>query len=244
MVHFNQKLCHELNSLKIPTFWSEEAESLLIKNKDKFESIISQTQKTAKSYAADKNIQLGDLIPTGFLIGLGIAGSGNYIAGLGASALLTLIVVPLEVECFDKISRQTNTYYEASWAIGGFGQTGIGVGEGVGVAARGAVGMIWGTLNEAKELNGPAVGITANFSALYGIGIKAALLYNMSTRSDNLIVMATLDVGTSATTSVSASIFYFMTANQLIEYMFGGLGTVQGTDTVQENELSQINTSS
>lgn len=219
MYYFNQQLNAELASKNIPTKWDQETEQMLLGSMDQYNSIIQQTQNAANTYASENNIQLKDLIPNGFIVGLGVGGSGDFGIGVGGSALMTLIIVPLAVERFDKLTGETDNYYEASWNIGGFGQGGLNVGVGAGVFIRGALGIIWGDLPDATQLNGVALGMTVNVAAVQGLGFKAAILFNNDTKEHNLIAMATYDVGVIATAEIEGSVFYFMSAKEILDYM-------------------------
>ena len=118
------------------------------------------------------------------------------------------MVVPVEVEVLNKTTNETTTHYEASWAIGGMGQGNVGAGAGAGISAHGAVGIIWGPLPDAAAFNGWAVGVTGEISHTYGIGFKAAIVYNTTTKLNNLIALATFDMGAEEGGSISGSLFY------------------------------------
>lgn len=239
--HFTEKVADELNRLDVPTFWSKEAEQILLANQDRFNDIISETKTRADHYAATHHIELKDLIPTGFIIGLGVGGSGNYTVSIGGSALLTLIIVPIQVERLDKITREVKTYFESSWALGGFGQGGMGVGIGESLGARGAIGMIWGPLPEAFALNGVAIGAVAHLSAVEGLGFKIALIFNTSTGGHNLVAMATYDMGLQAGTSIEGSFFYFLTADEILGFMSNHkLKVASGQYIVDADKLTSL----
>lgn len=221
MNHFYDQLTDQLNSLGVPTDWTDESQELLIGNQDRFTSLINETQGWAKKYLDDENVNLDDLIPTGFIVGLGVNGSGELLVGMGGGAMLTLIVVPIEVEEFNKITRETRRYVEASWSIGGLAQWGVGAGTGGGLAARGAFGLIWGSLPEADDLTGVAIGVNGTVSFIQGIGLKAAVLFNTTTHHHNLIAMVTIDIGVTSEASVEASMSYFMSAKHIIGFISG-----------------------
>lgn len=242
MRHFDDKLCNELDQLKIPHSWNEEAEKALIGSQDQFRKIIAETQSQANKYAADKNIKAQDLIPTGFILGFGVGGSGNFVVALGGSALLTFIVVPIEVERFDKVTRLVDKYYEVSWALGGFGQAGVGVGGGGGVVLRGAIGVIWGPLPEASALNGLAIGATANVGAVTGLGFKLAFVFNSTTHKHNLVALATYDMGAELSAGIEGSVFYFTSAKEVMSFMSDGkLDNIAGSSIVTSADLQATN---
>lgn len=151
MNHFYDQLTDQLSDLGVATEWTDESQEILIGNDDRFSKLIEQTQKWGTKYLEDEGITINELIPTGFIVGLGVNGSGELIVGMGGGALLTLIIVPIEVERFDKFTRTVKKYVEASWSIGGLASWGIGAGVGGGVVARGAFGLIWGPLPEADD---------------------------------------------------------------------------------------------
>ncbi len=235
---FNEQLKSELSSLNIPSKWDDETEQMLVGSLNQYNIIINQVQTIANSYATKNNIQLSDLIPVGFLVGLGVGGSGDFGIGIGGSALLTLIIVPLAVERMDKLTGEIDNYYEASWSIGGFGQGGVSVGVGGGVFVRGAVGLIWGNLPDATQLTGVAVGLTANVAAVQGLGLKAAILFNNDTQGHNLIAMATYDVGTELTAEIEGSIFYFMSAADILKFMSNAIiKSTQGSSIISTGNM-------
>lgn len=238
--YFDSKLTKNLKKLGIPSFWNDTAKNTLLGCQNRFIAIVSETHTKAKSYAENQNVTFGDLLPTGFLMGLGVTGSESFIAGMGGSALLTLIVVPLEVEVYDKTTEKTTTTYEASWAIGGIGQGGVGAGAGGGIAVRGALGLIWGHLPDASLLQGTALGIGGSISAVSGLGFKAAVLFNTSdqgknspAQTTNLIALATYDMGTQVSVTVEAEVFYFLNQEQIMKFLsYTPLKVYSGIETV------------
>lgn len=230
LVHyFNIFLKDKLSDTKIPTHWTADIEKTFLGDQTRFLDIIDDVRKRAKSCAFEQSIRPEDLIPTGFFLGFGISGSGDFVVGMGGSLLITLIVVPIEVEEFNKLTGETKTYYEASWAIGGIGQGGVGVGGGGKVALHGAVGLIWGDMPNASALTGPAIGLSVSFGHIQGLGVKAAFALNTTTRHFNLIAMATYDVGAQAGTEVQGAAFYFMNLQEVLKIIsnqvnFTGIG--------------------
>ncbi len=218
--YFNQLLYRKMTKYHVPLRWSKEISTYLLGNPTQFKTVLATTTQQAQDYATSHHsIGVQDLIPVGIIMGLGISGNGNHIVGLGGAALITLILVPIEIEQFDKLAKTTTTHYEISWAFGGFGQAGIGIGEGGGVSARGAIGLIWGKLPSAASLNGVAIGTTANLGFIEGLGCKIALVFNSTTQAHNLVAMATFDMGLSVGGTVEGSLFYFMTAEQVLGFL-------------------------
>ena len=219
MNHFYEQLTDQLNVLGVETDWTDESQEVLIGNQDRFSSLISKTQEWADRLKDDTSINLDEFFPTGFILGLGVNGSGELVVGMGGGALLTLIVVPQEVERFDKLTGEIKKYLEASWSIGGLAQWGVGAGTGGGIVARGAFGLIWGKLPEADDLTGVGVGINGNIALVQGVGIKSAVLFNTTTHKHNLVVLVTLDLGVTAEASIHASMSYFMPAKHIISFL-------------------------
>lgn len=221
MNHFYDQLTDQLSDLGVATEWTDESQEILIGNDDRFSKLIEQTQKWGTKYLEDEGITINELIPTGFIVGLGVNGSGELIVGMGGGALLTLIIVPIEVERFDKFTRTVKKYVEASWSIGGLASWGIGAGVGGGVVARGAFGLIWGPLPEADDLTGIGIGVSGSASFIQGVGLKASVLFNTTTHHHNLVTLVTLDLGATAETSIQATMSYFMSAKHIIAFLAG-----------------------
>ncbi len=238
ILYFREKFIHDLEEINAKINWDKAAEDLLLGDQPKYHWTSLQIQTRTDSFASDHKIQLSDLVPTGFVIGIGINGSGEVVLGLGASALVTLIVVPLEVECYNKTTQESHTQYEASWAIGGIGQSNLGAGMGAGIGLHGAVGIIWGDLPDASALRGWALGVSGNLSDNLGIGFMSAIVFDSATKHDNLVALATYDLGVQAGGLVSASLFYFMQVNEIINYFSGGkFNSDQGFQIINPQDL-------
>jgi hypothetical protein len=241
MEHFYTKLSDKVTSLGIPRSWSEKTEQKLFASNDEFKTLMTETQREADQFTQDPGIRVGDLVPTGFIVGIGVNGSGNYIAGIGGTLLMTLIVVPLEVKRIDKITLVQKDYYECAWAIGGFGQAGIGIGGGGGAAFRGAAGLIWGPLPNPAGLLGFAVGAAADIKAVAGLGIKGAVVFNSSTKMHNLVAMGTFDIGAQVGGELHAAGFYFLSYDQIAGALQGKTSTAgSGKSTVDAGSVEPI----
>lgn len=245
MHYFNLRVQAKLREDNIPTTWSEDAEKKLLGDNTRFLNIINDIKKRANSFALKHSISPVDLIPTGFILGIGIRGSGSYFVGMNGSALLTMIVVPLEVEEFDKLTGETSTYYEVSWNIGGIAQGGIGIGEGLNASFNGAIGIIWGDMPDSSELTGPGLGLSANVGAVQGLGVKAALVLNTTTRRCNLIAMATYAVGVQMTTEVGSEAFYFLNFEESLKFIFNKINFAGfGKEVINAAHLGTASSSS
>ena len=238
MRHFSNKLTTELACIHVPSFWNESAKKALLGKQEKFNNIHKNTQTQASTFALGQNVILEELRPIGFILGLGITGSGNFIVGLSQSALLTLIVVPYEVIQVNKLTGETITTYQASWAVGGLGQAGVTTGAGGGLAVSGAVGLIWGDLPEASSLRGTAIGVSGGITVIQGLVFKAALVINTATKKNNIVAMAAYNMGANISATIEASTFYFMNADEVIEFMTGlNLRSMEGNEIITQDDL-------
>lgn len=217
--YFNAEMQQRLKTLKTPHQFSEEIQQKFFADPDRFDDIIADIQARAKCCALSQSIGPEDLVPTGFLIGFGVSGSGTYVVGMGGTGLLTLIVVPLQIDRIDKKTGATDTYYEVSWSIGGIGQGDVGMGAGAKIGVHGAIGLVWGDMPEASVLTGPGLGFSANIGYVQGLGVKAAFIFNTTTHHYNLVGMATFETGASTNADISGSLFYFMNFEQMIRYI-------------------------
>jgi len=238
--HFSAKLSTELSELHIPTFWNTDADNALTGNQQKFTATQADTQVQATTFASGHSIQLEGLLPTGFILGIGVSGSGTLVVGVAQSALLTLIVVPYEIVTTDKTTGETSVVYQASWAVGGLGQASVGAGAGGGITVRGAIGLIWGEIPDASLIQGTAIGASGNITLVQGLGFKAAILLNSATHEYNVFAMATYDMGIAVEADISASTYYFMNATEVIEFMSGlNLNTMSGSEIVNSDQLAK-----
>jgi hypothetical protein len=217
MQYFDEKLTQFLKNWDLPSSWNAHIEELLLGQQDRYDTIMGETNDRSGDFAASNNISLEDLIPTGFIVGFGLNYSEDVVLGIGGSALMTLIVVPLKVQQVDKVTGETSVYYEASWGIGGFAQQGIGAGVGGEISTHGAIGIIWGPLPDATILQGPAVGISADIAKVAGLGFKAALIFNSITNEKNVIALVTYNVGAAVDADVQPSVFYFISAEEVFK---------------------------
>lgn len=220
MRYFNAKLQSQLVDKDISTNWTANTEKVFLGSHTQFTAIIDDLRSRANSTALEQSISFSDLIPTGFIVGFGVKGSGSYVVGMGGSILLTLTVVPVQVERFDKSTGKLDIYYLVSWAIGGIGQVGAGLGEGANMTFQGAIGIVWGDLPNASALTGPGIGFSASLASIYGLGLKAAFVYNTTTQHHNLVTLATYEAGVGQGTSIDASGFYFMNIAEVVKYLF------------------------
>lgn len=240
MSYFENKFSQFLHEIHVPSFWNNQAKRGLLGTQKQFSKVTTQTNTHASDFATTHQIDLKSLLPTGFILGLGVSGSANFIAGLEGSALLTIIVVPFEIETYDNVTGQTTKHYEASWALGGIGQQAAGGGVGGGLVVRGAIGLIWGDLPDASALTGLAIGASVNVAAFQGLGFKAAIVFNSSTQQDNLVAMATYDMGAEVNATTQVAMYYFMNAQQIVNYVSGTqLNNITGTETFQLPSIKQ-----
>lgn len=243
--YFENMLTTNLEQLGIPSFWNDEAKSGLLGDQDKYNGVVGATHSQAQTYATNQKIALDDLLPVGFFVGLGVSGSDTVIAGMGGTALLTLVIVPVEVSVYDKTTGTTTTTYEASWALGGLGQGAVETGASTGIAVRGAFGLIWGHLPDATFLQGMAVGVGGGLSAVVGLSFKAAILFNSSKgandgtdQTTNVIAMASYDMGIEASATVEAVVFYFLSQDQIMKFLStSSISTFSGTSTIAAGDL-------
>lgn len=217
--HFTHFLQNKLTTLQTPHHWSNAVQKTFFSETVNFDDIIADIESQASSSALAQSIGPADLVATGFLIGFGVSGSGTFVVGMGGTGLLTFIVVPLQVERFNKKTGEVDTYYQASWSVGGIAQADIGMGAGAKVGFHGGIGLIWGDMPDASSLTGPAIGFTANIGYVHGLGVQAAFVMNTTTHHYNLVAMATYEVGASSTAAISGSAFYFMDLQQVIHFI-------------------------
>jgi hypothetical protein len=239
IVHFKMKLQERLKELQTQNHWTPEVGKVLIGNTSQFSDLILEMQSMANSCALKQSVRIEDLIPTGFIIGVGVSGGGNFVVGMGGKALLTLIVVPLEVEKFNKATGEITTHFEVSWSIGGIGQGNMGIGGSGTMAFHGAIGLIWGDMPNASTLTGPAIGMTVAVGQQgQGLGFEAAFVLNTTTQHYNLVSMVTYEAGAVEGISVRASAFYFMNMKEIIKYITAQTGLAGfGNEIINLTEL-------
>ena len=234
MRYFEKKLSAFLEKIGVPSFWNHEAEGGLLGSQSDYNTIHKQTTINTSNYAQQQQINIDGLLPTGFILGLGVSGSASFMASLESSALLTLIVVPYQLKTYDSVTGVTVINYGATWSIGGIGQQSAGAGAGGGLVVRGAVGIIWGDLPNASDLTGMAVGASGNVTAIEGFGFKIANVFNSTTHQNNLVAMATYDMGLELSTGVQGTMYYFMDASQIVQYVAGAqLDEITGVEAFQ-----------
>lgn len=236
--YFEHKLTNFLEEeLHVPPFWNDKAEKELVGSQKDYSAVHSESQAKGLNYASQKEINLDGLLPSGFMVGLGVSGTANFVAGLEGAALITLFVAPYEIETVDNMTGETVVNYEASWSVGGIGQQAAGAGAGAGFVVKGAVGLIWGELGTSVDLSGFAVGVSASIEAVQGLGFKVANLFNQATGKNNLLAMATYDIGVEVSAGVQAAMYYIMNAEQVLQFV--SRKTTNQTSGVEIFQLSQ-----
>ena len=79
-----------------------------------------------------------------------------------------------------------------------------------------------------------AVGASGNVTAIEGFGFKIANVFNSTTHQNNLVAMATYDMGLELSTGVQGTMYYFMDASQIVQYVAGAqLDEITGVEAFQ-----------
>lgn len=150
-----------------------------------------------------------DLLPDAFLVFGGGKFSANFGIGGGASLMLGLVVLPVQVTKIDKMtSKVVETYVSARVALVGWASPELGTGVGGGARGRLGVGMLWNfnhEFNSPEQFVGFGLGVSKSLVlGPAGINVKAGTINNvdMSGWVDFVYATAAWEFGVAATAEV------------------------------------------
>jgi hypothetical protein len=230
--NFKVRLNARLQEMNVPKDWDDAADKVLINDDVKLGDIIDETERRATEYTTDRFSHDTSKRPVGYFFAIGGNISGNLPIGVGASgtAMATFAFVPTIITRFDKITGKTISYAKNDFDAGGLLQGGIGFGGAGGGAIRWGFGVIFGDVAHASNIIGAgfAEGIAADADLPISIpflksvlpnGITVLTMKNAETKSRDLMVYATHDIGpANAKVEVHGSLFYLMSAEEFARF--------------------------
>ncbi len=229
---------------------------------EELEEFITLAQAYNETDSGSSDIQdVQELIPSAFMVTLGLKASLSLGLSGGGSLTVGLVVMPmteyviprrpdlsdsdlnsLTLEDIEKlIANSVTERLTATWAIIGWPNVDLGVGAG---ATPGAVrlgaGLIWGPLQSAKDFKGLVGGVSGNATLGVGLNFKVGIVHNGDlpgiAQMKYVLIGAEMGASAEATARVNASVI--ITDEGLLK-MFTGDLELSGEEVIEEYQRNQ-----
>ncbi len=177
------------------------------------DDIVGLMQKyfsTAKPYG----LRRWKALPSAFVLFTGIEVRGGLGLSGGGSVMLGMVFMPVHVHRTEIDTNKVEEYFEFDTNLILWPTANVGAGFGGGGNYRGGLGLVWGSLTNAKDLKGLVGGASVTGDLGMGINGKILLLKNWSRPGtiNNTLVTFGVDIGPSAGLDAHANISWIFDA--------------------------------